>query len=373
VLSVLGVRGGSRRSLEFASRWEKNLGGESVEDYPDRLVTTASVPFARKYTLTASHEYLTASGRGGSNQAALGVESRLTSTTTAYTRYSMNRTAGDDRMGAVAGLKQSLRLREGLSATLAFENFHSMSNREDEEYVSVKSGLNVHQPGSHLIEGQYEYRWQAQRTKHLVRLAASRQLPRGLAILSKDVLAYSPDDARDDALSYHGRLGLAYRPLALPVKSLLVIKNSYERYTPVNPDAITWKLVFATDLNLSPAPRHEVRLKYAHKRVEDFSFGISLTTKADLFLSQYIYHFGRGWDVDLWGRALRQHGGGTTETGAGIELGRLFLKCVRVGAGYSVGGFEDPDVTGTDAWSSGFGLRVQLILSDWVVREFGGA
>ena len=274
-------------------------------------------------------------------------------------------------MGAVAGLKQSVRISEGLYGTCAFENFFSLSDREDEEYFSAKTGLSLRRPASHLVEGHYEYRWQETRTKHLLRLNASKQLRGGFTALLKDVLAYSPEDERDDALSYHGRLGVVYRPVTLPVTSLVGVKNSYERYTPVNPGAVTWKLVLAADLNVMPAPAHEVRLKYAFKHVEDFSYGISLSTDADLLLSQYIYHFAPCWDVDVWGRALRQRGGGTVGLGTGIEVGRLFFRCLRVGAGYSLGGFEDPDFTGTDAWSSGFGLRVQLILSEWVLREFG--
>jgi len=121
-----------------------------------------------------------------------------------------------------------------------------------------------------------------------------------------------------------------------------------------------------------PALAHEIRLKYAHKRVEDYSYGIGVNTDADLLLGQYVYRFARCWDVDVWGRVLTQRRG-TTETGTGVEVGRLFFRTVRVAAGYSAGGFEDRDISGTDAWARGFGLRVQLILSDWILNEFGGA
>ena len=150
---------------------------------------------------------------------------------------------------------------------------------------------------------------------------------------------------------------------------MFALKNLYEKYTPVNPDAITWKLILSADVNVMPAVKHELRLKYAHKRVEDFSYGISVNTDADLVLGQYIYRFARYWDVDLWGRILAQRGG-TAETGTGVEIGRLFFRTVRVAAGYTAGGFEEPDITGTDAWTRGFGVRIQLILSDWIMQEF---
>jgi hypothetical protein len=74
--------------------------------------------------------------------------------------------------------------------------------------------------------------------------------------------------------------------------------------------------------------------------------------------------------VDLWGRWLNHRNGGGAQTGAGIEVGHLFFRAIRVAGGYSVNGFEDPDFAGTDAWSAGFGVRVQLILSEWLLPEF---
>jgi hypothetical protein len=64
--------------------------------------------------------------------------------------------------------------------------------------------------------------------------------------------------------------------------------------------------------------------------------------------------------------------GGTAEYGAGLEVGRLVYRSIRVGVGYSANGFDDPDVSATDAWSAGFGVRLQIILSDWLLSDFEG-
>jgi len=187
----------------------------------------------------------------------------------------------------------------------------------------------------------------------------------------RNVLSYSPVDDTPNELSYHGRIGLAYRPVGKPVTTLFTVKNAYERYSPVNPGAITWKLSVATDVNIALRTGHEVRVKLAHKRVEDWSYGAGLTSDADLVLTQYVYQFARVWDADVWGRVLSVHGG-TAKTGAGVEIGRLFLKSLRISAGYSYAGLEDSDLGGTDLWRSGFGVRVQLIVSDWMLQELGG-
>jgi hypothetical protein len=129
-------------------------------------------------------------------------------------------------------------------------------------------------------------------------------------------------------------------------------------------------LVASADVNFLPSAAHEFRLKYAYKHVEDWSYGAGTTTDTDLGLGQYVLHFGRGWDVDVWGRTVVLRGGDTSQYGAGAELGRMVYRSLRVGVGYSVNGFEDPDITHTDAWSRGFGVRIQMLLSDWLLADF---
>jgi hypothetical protein len=145
-----------------------------------------------------------------------------------------------------------------------------------------------------------------------------------------------------------------------------MIKTQYDRHSPVDPDAIVWKTVFSTDVNLVPKRLHEFRFKLAFKRVEDWSAGISSTSNNHLVLGQYVYRFYKEWDVDVWGRYLGQGGAGTRQFGSGVELGQTFYSRVRIAAGYSIGGFEDRDFSENDAWSNGFGVRIQLILSDWM-------
>jgi RimJ/RimL family protein N-acetyltransferase len=155
------------------------------------------------------------------------------------------------------------------------------------------------------------------------------------------------------------------------VWTLLLLKSLYDRRSPVDPDAITWKLVFSTDINIVPKNMHELRTKFAVKYVENYSEGFSETTNNYLALAQYIYRFSRRWDADAWGRFMGQNGSGTNQLGAGIELGYLFFDRIRVGAGYSVNGFEEKDMAERDAWEKGFGVRVQLLLTDWIFNEVG--
>jgi flagellar motor protein MotB len=370
-LSVVGLSVDAPGRAELRGRWEQILGGDATRDYPNRLAALLAIPFGQRLRVTGSYEYLGASGRPGTNQFQAGIETRLTPRTTAYTRYAMNRTASSERMGALAGLRQAFRLRYNVTGTLAVEGFQSMAENAEDEYLAVKTGLAARRPDSYVVEGRYEYRWQQTRRKHLFQLVASTQLRNGFSLLLNDAVTYTPNLLDEDGLHYRGKLGLAYRPVGVPLQSLLALKNYYERFTPVDPDGVSWRFVFSVDVNALPAVSHEVRLKYAHKRMENYSYGISVDTDADLVLGQYVYRFARSWDVDLWGRVLAQRRG-TTETGVGVEVGRLFFRSVRVAAGYSAGGFEDPDISGTDAWARGFGVRIQLILSDWITNEFRG-
>jgi outer membrane protein OmpA-like peptidoglycan-associated protein len=371
LLAIAGVGAGSEGGAKFSVGMEKNLQSQSVEDYPDRLKSLLGLPFLDRYRFLANHEYRTASGKTGTHQAVTGVESKVGEGGTAYTKYSMNRTAGDERMGAVTGLKHKIDLSKKIAGTFDVEGFRSLSENPETDYFALKTGLSKLERGAHLLEGQYEYRWQMDRQKHLLRFSALTEMQNDVSVLLKNTFSFSEIVDRKDAMSLKGRLACAYRPEVSPIKALCFLKTGYERFTPIDPDAITWKMILSTDVNVIPAAAHEVRLKYAIKRVEDYSLGISLTSWSQLMLSQYVYYFSELWDVDLWGRVLTQATGGTMELGTGVEVGRRFFNTVRVSAGYSINGFEERDLSENAAWAKGFGLRVQFILSDWLLREMG--
>ncbi|HET6349410.1 MAG TPA: hypothetical protein VFH88_10055, partial [Candidatus Krumholzibacteria bacterium] len=368
-LALAGLTLGSRGSAGVSTTWEQNLGNQIVDDYPNRLKTMLAVPLSQHFRAIATHEYLT-SPLASTNQITAGVEGTTGGGTQAYTKYAMERTANDDRMGAVSGIRQRLQLSPTLSATAGVEGFLSISGRDDDQYVSLTTGLGSRVPGSYFVDAGYEYRWEHLARRHLARVSTAQQLDGGFAWLTKNILGLVNQDQQHDGTQFYSTLALAWRSPFAPVQSLAMLKNYYDRYAPVDPEAIRWRLVASADVNVLPSASHELRLKYAYKYVEDYSYGASTTTNTDLALGQYLWHFGHGWDVDVWGRTVVLHGGGSQQYGAGVELGRIVFRSVRVGAGYSVNGFNDADISGTDAWSRGFGIRIQMLLSDWLLADF---
>jgi hypothetical protein len=363
-----GVKAGAR--ADFQTHWEMNLGEDTVDDYPDRLRSAFSLLLRERYKVVATHEYLSAHGRPATHQLLAGVEARAGRNSTVYSKYSMTQTADDARLGTILGLKQVVPITPHLRGSFDIEGFRSFSSRAEDEYVALKTGLARVVEGESTVEGRYEYRWQHAADRHLIQLNAAKEFDDGVAILFKDALSVSADSGRRTSLHMDGRLGGVYRPVVTPLRALLLLKTEYDRFSPVDPEAIRWMTVVSTDVNVFPQPEHEVRLKLAFKRVEDYSLGISETNRNYLVLSQYVYHFAKKWDLDMWGRVLGQADGGTRQTGVGIELGRVVFDRVRIGAGYSVNGFEDRDMSEHDAWEKGFGLRIQLILSDWMFNGY---
>lgn len=369
---VLAGAGATKPGVfEFGTHWEHNLGDETVEDFPDRLKSSLGVPIVKRLKMVLTHEYLSAHDRDATHQLLAGVEGQAGRYTTAFSKYSLNRTGSDERMGAVSGVKQMVPLQKNLTGTLDVEGFRSFSNARDDEYVAFKGGLNWRRLGVAFAEGQYEYRWQRRADRHLIRLNAARQWEGGLALLLREALSVTTPDQGDDALSFDGRIAASYRPDVSPVWTLFMVKSLYDRRAPVDPEAIKWRFVFSTDVNIAPAARHELRTKLAMKYVEDYSEGFSETTRNYLVLSQYVYRIDRLWDFDIWGRYMGQDGVGADQFGAGVEVGRILFSRLRVGAGYSINGFQEHDMAERDAWEKGFGVRVQLLLMDWVLNEFG--
>jgi flagellar motor protein MotB len=362
-LGLAGLTLGNRGSAGISTTWEQNLGNQIVDDYPNRLKTELAVPLSQHFRAIVTHEYLT-SALSSTQQIAAGIEGNMGGTQ-AYSRYAMDRVGNDDRMGAVSGIRQRLQLSPTLSATGGVEGFLSISGRDADEYVSLTTGLSSRVPGKHFIDGGYEYRWERLAQRHLARISTAQQLDGGFAwLVSQD------QPGQHDGTQFYSTLALAWRSPFAPVQSLAMVKSLYDRYAPVDPDAIRWRVVASTDVNYLPSASHELRLKYAYKYVEDYSYGASTTTQTDLVLGQYLWHFGHGWDIDTWGRMVSLRAGDTQQYGYGAELGRVVFKSVRLAAGYSVNGFDDPDISNTDAWSRGFSIRIQMMLSDWLLSDF---
>jgi hypothetical protein len=372
LLSLLGFALGSRSGTGFATIWEQNLGSERVEDYPNRLRTTLGAPVAPRIRAVATHEILSAHGRSSTQQIAAGIEATGARGTQAYLRYSMDRAASDERMGAVSGIRQRLALDDRTSATFGVESFHSFNGRSNEEYTAITAGMATREGGRYFVDGGYEFRWERPGDKHLLRLSAAQQLRPGIALLGKNILGLNAREDRSDGTQWYATLAGAYRAPAMPLQSLFVLKSLYDRHAPLDPDAISWRLIASGDLNFLLHPEHELRLKYAYKHAEDESYGSWYSTDADIVLAQHVWRFGRGFDLDTWGRSIRLRRGQTSQMGIGIEVGRLLFHSLRVGIGYSVNGFDDPDISGTDAWSDGFGLRIHMLLSDWLLADFAG-
>ncbi len=371
LLSVLGFGVKRANGLTFHTHWEHNLRDDVVRRYPDRLLSLLKIPLHKRLTLVTNHEYRSSHDQPATHQFLSGVEYKLRPGSVAYTKYSMNRTGSDQRMNAISGLRQNFRLTDKVTGLLNIEGQLSGSGERNDEYLVLKTGINRINRGVSLIEGQYEYRWQTSSNRHLINLIAVRELDDGLAILFKEALSVDFPMGKSAALHSQGRLAGVYRPDVSWIRTLLLLKSLYDRYSPVDPEAINWRLVFSSDVNIIPAFQHELRLKLAAKRVENYSNRISETTNSYLVLSQYVFHFARLWDVNIWGRFLGQGAVGTQQFGAGAEVGRLFWHQIRISAGYAVNGFEERDLSENDAWARGFGLRVQYILSDWILNELG--
>ena len=372
VLALAGVRVGDPSRGGVSVNVEKNTRRAWVDEYPDRIRTRASMALTRNLSAVVSHEYLTASGRAGSHQLTAGLEARPGRATDVWTKYSMNRLAGDVRTSAVTGVRHHLRLGPHTSATFGVEGLLSLAGRDDEQYMSVRGGLGTRVPGSHFVDAQYELRTQRARTRNMVKFDAAWQARRAGALISTNVVSVASVPAGRNEFEYRGVLAATYRPLDGVLHALAMVRNDYARFTPSDPDAIHWRLIASTDANIRTGVQHEWRLRYAYKHVEDYSYGMSTTTNSDLVLGQYIHNFARDWDADVWARWVNQRGGGSAHLGTGIEVGRTFAGSLRVAAGFTVAGAEDPDFAGTAAWSRGFGVRAQLILSEWLLRGLKG-
>ncbi len=363
VLGLAGVRVGEPGRAGVATRVEKNLGGDVVDDYPDRVTTRAALPLARRAVLTLTHEVLGASGRPAGQQLRVGVEARGLRGVEAWSKYSLERIADDARMGALGGVRARVPLGAYTRGEFGVEAF-DVAGRDDGDYVTTRAGLTRRVPGRHAALAQLETRRQGARTRTLLRLDGAWQSSRGVGIVLHGAASTERGGDRRESVALRATLAFVHRPVGARTTVVAMARTRYGRHAPDDPDAIRWETVLSADADRHVTRRLTLRLRGAFKHVEDASHGASASADADLVVAQVRWRLAPRWDVDAWVRRLAPHGAGA-RLDAGLDVGRWVDDAVRVSAGWRSTVIDE---TGFDAGAArhGLGVRVQVVLSEWL-------
>jgi outer membrane protein OmpA-like peptidoglycan-associated protein len=371
MLTGLGLEG-ARTSGEI--QWDQILSGDEVAEYPNRIQAKLSQRLWRNVTATVKHEYRTGNRFGTRHLTQIGVESNLTESLQAYTRYQLEGAMSGERGQATMGIKNRFALAEDLTATVALEKLATVSGDALEDYVSIATGALYTPPQKdYRIKGNYELRLEPVRVRHLAELAAVRRLSERWSVLGKGDLWFSDEEREDNHVKGSSTLGFSLRPRsARAVEILSMLKTVYEKNSPAHPGAADTELLGSIEATYAPSALWELEGKLAARRVENTFRDYSASASAFMYQAQATRVITKKWDVALTARVVRQCETATTSYGGGLEIGRLVAGNLWVGAGYDFGGHTDPDASVNSFERRGFHLGMRLTFNEKIMEYFDG-
>jgi uncharacterized repeat protein (TIGR01451 family) len=374
--SGLFVAGAGYRSDKTKAelQFDKNIAGEDVPDYPDRIQTKLTQKIWRYLDGVLSYEYRSSSRSGSRHLTQLGIESRISEDLSAYSRYRMEGAMSGERSQAMIGMKNRFRLSPGLTSTLSIEKLSTVSGQDLEDFTAFVTEWLYTPPGKdHKIKGGYEIRLEQERTKHLIGFAALKRLSETWAGLIKIDAWYSDEDVTLDQSKSSGRLGFSYRPGHGPLTILSMAKGTYEKNSPAHPLAIDKALTVMTEANYHLSDRWELEGKVAGRWVRNSFRYLTVSSSSYMYQTQLIRMFGRAWDVSVAARVVQQIETGTLRYGGGVLVGRIIRENVWVGAGYDFGGHRDADTVVNEFTQNGFHIGIKLKFDEKLLGYFNGS
>ncbi len=353
---------------------DKNVTGDDVPDYPDRIQAKLTQKIWRWLNGVLSYEYRSSSRSGSRHLTQLGIESRISENLSAYSRYRMEGAMSGERSQAMIGVKNRFRLSPGLTSTLSIEKLSTVSGHDLEDFTAFVTEWLFTPPGKdYKVKGGYEIRLDRERTKHLVGFAALKRLSETWAGLVKIDAWLSDEKQGMDQSKSSGRLGFSYRPAYSSLSVLTMIKGVYEKNSPAHPRGVDKALTFMTEANYHLGDRWELEGKVVGRWVENTFRQLTVSSSSYMYQAQLIRLFGRAWDVSVAGRVVQQIETGTLRYGGGIEAGRIIRENIWVGAGYDFGGHRDAGTEVNEFTQNGFHIGIKLKFDEKLLGYFNGS
>jgi uncharacterized repeat protein (TIGR01451 family) len=347
-----GVSGNITDKLGGALKREQVLTSDEVTDYPSK--TTAELTYQISETLRAHLAQEIQEGEQKREATVLGLESKVTESTTLSSRYQIENTISGDRAQAVLGLNNKWEPKKGITLNTKAERIQNVDgNDDDAEGTSLAVSAEYLRSENVKATGRYEVRLGDLETTNLFSLGAAVKVADGLSLLPKMELWLSDKDQGTDSL-FDGFVGVAYRPKGKPSFYLLdSLRFRFERVRGAGTTNEKRSLTSSTEASYRLSPRWTLVGKYAGKYAWESLEGIDFTSYTDLLIAGATYDLTERWDVGVQAKLMNQYDTEMHSVGAVVRTGYRIYKNLVAGVGYNLSRMDDKDLSGANYQSHG--------------------
>jgi uncharacterized repeat protein (TIGR01451 family) len=349
--------------LTLSARHEQPMSEDNiVSSFPERTVLGIDKTIGDIATVFARHEFVQAENGSGQN-SILGLELTPWTGGSIRAQADMALQEATDRMGAVFGVDQTLRISEVWSVSLGIArraNFDSGDAPVDpladdvdtplefaqssiltdtREFQSAYVGAAFRTPET-AASARLEVRDTAEGTRYTGVLSAAQQVSEDLSFAGAARAERFNRFGAEDTEQFDVRVGMSYRPndSGITVYDRLDLQSES-----VGEDQQSWRIVNNLAANLQLSDNTQGSIYLGSKYVETEVNGTSYSGFTQLVGGQYRMNITDQIDVGVSASAIWSENSGTVDYSFGPNIGYSPNENIWISAGYNIQGYEDPD------------------------------
>jgi uncharacterized repeat protein (TIGR01451 family) len=372
------------KRLTLRAEHDQSISKNDNADFPTRTTFGADFKLTRNISLFAQQE-ITSGTSADTNTTTAGVKSTPWEGGTINTSMGRNLSENSDRMFALFGLKQTLKITDkwsvdgGLdrSQTIKESRYYQFNDNvppasgDGEDFTAVSLG-STYTEKKWSLNSRLELRSSDSEDKWGIVTAYVGEPREGWGWSARLQLFDTKSSNGVNNVNGDLRLGMAYRPLYTRWIILDRLDVLYDRQHGGSDSSFNmdnWRVVNNLNANFKLDNKTQISLQYGAKYVLENIDGDDYSGYTDLIGVEGRYDLTKKWDLGLRGSALHSWGSDQISYSAGLSVGYNVMKNAWVSLGYNAVGFSDKDFSAAEYTAQGPFVRFRFKFDQNSVKD----
>lgn len=277
----------------------------------------------------------------------VGLDTRITENTTAFSKYSVDDSVSGWRNQAHLGMNHQFIFTKDFTLDLGIEHVQTVSGEEEDDYIAPRMGFTYLQKDRYKLTGKAEVRYEDEGSESLFSLGGTVKLNPRNTLFAKGRYFDS------SYIEKNVLLGFAHRPVFSDKVNLI----SKFRWKNRNEDFEETKYIGSFHVNYQAFPKLTFMGEYAFKYTEIENIDYTYT---DVVRARILYDINDRFDVGLHGGILHQYDSNAYTLSYGPEIGMKVIENIWLSVGYNFQGFYDEDFDNANYWAQGPYVKLRV-------------
>ncbi|GFO58511.1 hypothetical protein GMST_08360 [Geomonas silvestris] len=366
------------KRLTLRANRDQSIAGNNNASYPTRTALGAEYKLTERASVFAQQEF-TEGNNERSNATRGGVKLSPWEGSSVNSSLERNLSESADRVFALFGIKQTLKLTERWSMDAGLERSQTLRNAyrfnlntppvsgSSEDFTAVSLGAEYRE-SLWTWNGRVEMRTAASQDKWGVVSSVLGEVREGIGASARLQL-FDTIGSGQRTLSGDLRFGLVYRPFTTRWIVLDRLDFLVDRATGGSGSTDNRRVMNNLSLNYKPGRKLQLSLQYGAKYVLESIDGADYSGFTDLMGFEGRYDITKKWDLGARGTLLHGWESRQLASSAGLSVGYNLVENAWLSLGYNFTGFTDKDFSQADYTAQGPYLRFRFKFDQNSVKD----